>query len=367
MRGASGNAALQERDTTGRFCYCRAMKIAITAALLGACALPALAATPKGLYFLHHDWEIACDNTRACRAVGYYAFEGQETPAATVLLERAGGPGQPVTATLRLTSFDGTIWIPKVGTVAMQVDGRALGDVELDDMEGLLTAAQVQALLAAVAGTGSVQWRDGTRVWTLSARGAAAVLLKMDEFQGRLGTPGALLRKGSRAEDDVLPALPPPEVRRAAALNGEVHLPPAARAALMRELRATLGTRDCESLGRQDLSIRRLAPGRLLVHGRCWAGAAGTGTAYWVASDAAPFRPVLVTTDGSDHAPGEIHANHSMGECWENREWVWDGRRFVLTREATSGRCWPAGFGSTWSLPTFVAKVVPRALAVPLQ
>ncbi|WGV54914.1 DUF1176 domain-containing protein [Stenotrophomonas indicatrix] len=26
---------------------------------------------PAGLYFQHHDWVVACDNTRTCRAAGY--------------------------------------------------------------------------------------------------------------------------------------------------------------------------------------------------------------------------------------------------------------------------------------------------------
>ncbi|GGY39185.1 DUF1176 domain-containing protein [Pseudoduganella albidiflava] len=338
------------------------MRIAITAALLGACALPALADTPEGIHFAHHDWEIACDNTRTCRAVGYYQAEEPGNPAATVLLERAAGPGRPVTATLMLTGFDGKYWVPKTGNVAMRADGHALGDVTLggDDMQGTLSAAQLRALVEAVAGTGVVQWHDGEQVWTLSGQGAAAVLLKMDALQGRLGTPGALLRMGSRAEDGVLPALPPPEVRRAATGKDEVVLPPATRAALMRELRGTLAEGDCEALGPDDLSALPLSAGRLLVYGQCWAGAAGTGTAYWVTGSAAPFEPALVTTDGSDHAPGEIHAYRSMSGCWESTEWVWDGRRFARTRQATSGRCGTAGFGSTWNLPTFVAKVMPR-------
>jgi hypothetical protein len=34
----------------------------------------------------------------------------------------------------------------------------------------------------------------------------------MDEFQGRIGTPGALVRKGTRPEATVLPPLPAPEI-----------------------------------------------------------------------------------------------------------------------------------------------------------
>jgi hypothetical protein len=37
------------------------------------------------------------------------------------------------------------------------------------------------------------------------------VLLKMDEYQGRLGTAGALVRKGAKREDAVPAALPLPD------------------------------------------------------------------------------------------------------------------------------------------------------------
>jgi len=41
------------------------------------------------------------------------------------------------------------------------------------------------------------------------------VLLKMDEFQGRLDTPGALVRKGNKSESSALPPLPAPEIKAA--------------------------------------------------------------------------------------------------------------------------------------------------------
>jgi hypothetical protein len=48
--------------------------------------------------FSHKDWELACDNTRTCRAAGYH--EEDDGPNATILLTRAAGPNQPVTVEL---------------------------------------------------------------------------------------------------------------------------------------------------------------------------------------------------------------------------------------------------------------------------
>ena len=42
--------------------------------LLGAVlisTLTQLAYADTGIYFIHKDWELACDNTGMCRAVGY--------------------------------------------------------------------------------------------------------------------------------------------------------------------------------------------------------------------------------------------------------------------------------------------------------
>ncbi|MBB3224507.1 DUF1176 domain-containing protein [Pseudoduganella umbonata] len=337
------------------------MKILLTA-LLAAYALPSVAGEPAGIHFMHGDWEVACDNTRTCRAAGYHADGDDNTLTVSVLLERPAGPRQPVAARLKIGHYDAEASPPKGGKVAMAVDGRALGTVKIDGdtRTGTLSAAQAQALVAAVSGTGTVQWSDGQRTWALSGSGATAVLLKMDEFQGRLGTTGALLRKGGKGEDGVAAPLPMPEVSPASAGSTEVALPPAARTALLRELRGTLGEGDCEALAPDQLEAVRLTTDRLLVHARCWLGAYNEGTGYWVANKAAPFKPELVTTSGSDYTAGTITSaqkGRGLGDCWASEEWVWDGRRFARTKEATSGMCKLVEAGGAWDLPTYVAKV----------
>ena len=77
--------------------------ILILTAALGATihAAPARAADLPQLRFQHHDWELACDNTRSCRAAGYHVEEGDNAPV-TVLLERRAGAGTPFTARIML-------------------------------------------------------------------------------------------------------------------------------------------------------------------------------------------------------------------------------------------------------------------------
>ena len=68
--------------------------------LLLVSALNVRAGTVQGIHFSHEDWEIACDNTRACRAAGYQSDQADR--AVSVLLTRKAGPNQPVSAELML-------------------------------------------------------------------------------------------------------------------------------------------------------------------------------------------------------------------------------------------------------------------------
>ncbi|QGZ41120.1 uncharacterized protein DUF1176 [Pseudoduganella flava] len=321
----------------------------------------ALAGEPAGIHFTHHDWEVACDNTRTCRAAGYQQDDARG-PAASVLLERRAGPREPVQAQLRLGSYDEEAPVPAGDVVTMSIDRRPLGDVRIDrkTLTGTLTTAQADALVTALAHTGVPQWTDGKHVWTVSGKGAAAVLLKIDEFQGRLGTAGALLRKGPQHEDAVRPALPLPEVIPAAAGETELTLAPQERAALLRELRANLGGEDCNAWAPDQLTVLRLAKDKLLATLPCWTGAYNEGSAYWVTNKAAPYAPVLVTTKGTSFAAGTLAAEQKgrgLGDCWAREEWTWDGRRFVLTEAATTGMCRLVAAGGAWKLPTYVARV----------
>ena len=68
----------------------------------------------------------------------------------------------------------------------------------------LMGAGAAPLLAAACSG------RDGAAPAASSSTGASAVLLKMDEYQGRIGTPGALVRKGTKAEAAVPMPTPVP-------------------------------------------------------------------------------------------------------------------------------------------------------------
>ena len=324
--------------------------------------------------FEHHDWQLVCDNTRTCRAAGYHR-DGDEA-GVSVLLTRHAGPGTPVTAQVVLGSY---LESEPPRALSIHVNGReselAAYDVDRDSTD--LAPAQIDALLHALTRDSRIDFvgpRDGER-WSLSDRGAAAVLLKMDEVQGRIGTPGALVRRGQRAEAEVLPALPIPVVReapRSAPRPGDAMLAqdPALRAALF----DTVAGKDrCHAFeeaadGEAVIRVRRLGDGTLLASTLCWRAAYNEGYAYWLIDDRAPFHPRLVTANASDDHESEIHASHKgrgLGDCWLHESWAWDGERFVATSRMTTGLCRLIAPGGAWQLPTLVTRLESPADSIP--
>ncbi|KAB8188536.1 DUF1176 domain-containing protein [Lysobacter maris] len=332
--------------------------------LMAALASSPSATTRPGVHFEHHDWLLACDNTGTCRAAGYQPGGG-DLPV-SVLLTRHAGPGQTVTAEVQI----GDAWdasgesAQEAFPLTLRIDGGDLGTVAAD---GALSSPQTAALLGALARDTRIEWiAPGGTVYPLSDHGAAAVLLKMDETQGRLGTPGALMRKGTRDESQVPAARPMPVIDLPALDDAGIALSPDEHTALLRELEAQLEPDACPSLSFgndgnpvSDLSISGLSNGKRLVSAHCWLAAYNSGSAFWVINAEAPYGPVLVTTDGNEYYRGRIEAGHKgrgVGDCWGSRTWTWNGETFVGSHEQTTGLC--RGFpGGAWSLPTLVSEV----------
>ncbi|WP_127158873.1 DUF1176 domain-containing protein [Xanthomonas arboricola] len=341
------------------------MRPTLLAATLLLAPVAALADAPVGIAFDHQDWTIACDNTRTCRAAGYQPDDDGSTPV-SVLLTRKAGAGQAVTAELVLGQYD-ELKMP--ASLTLRIDQRDLGKLALNRDSGTapLTSAQVTALLAALTRSSKIVavGNDGRR-WQLSDRGAAAVLLKMDEFQGRLGTRGALVRKGDRDDATVLPAVPAPQVRAvklAATQAADARL--GTLPALYQALRASLpADEECKGLQAGDaaepLTVTRLSSDKLLISTDCWMGAYNVGTGFWVINARAPFAPTLVTTHASDIDGSTIlesQKGRGLGDCYSEASWTWDGRRFVPTSKSTSGLCRLVAAGGAWELPTLVTEV----------
>jgi hypothetical protein len=322
--------------------------------LLGALAGP-MAANAQS--FESKDWQVVCDNTRACRAAGYSA-EGTDAPV-SVLFSRASGAGMPVFVELQLGTLDARSMHP--ASVVMAVAGKPAGTIRVDgNNHADLPASVATALLKSVVGGSGATFTAGKTTWRLSGDGAADVLQKVDEAQGRVGRPSALVRKGTLSDADAAYAMAIPRFEatrvNAATLPGDDAL-------AVRVLAAIQSNPDCPLLddGAAQAKARlwHLDANRLLVTQPCRAAANGSG--YWTANLRPPYDARPMTYSGTDFDGSTIAARATTataGDCGSAQSWTWNGFRFEQTYAATGGLCRGVKAGGAWELPSLVSDVI---------
>ena len=321
----------------------------------------AMAATPApgtaGPSLTHKDWALQCDNTRACAAVGYQADDGQSDPVA-MRVARPGGPHSPVHIELMAFADPAPTAPLQLQVGKLVLAGLANGN-EPAKASRQLSDAEVQTLLPELLKNASAQVRSGRQRWTLSLAGVNAVLLKMDEVQGRLDTPSAIVRKGNQALSSVPPALSAPQLKSAKPVptrKGD--------AALVKPLLAAVGIKSpgsscdgSEPLG--DPEVFRLTEHTVLLSVACSSGAYNASNRLWLARDVPPYAPQALEADGEfDPRTGEIIASmkgRGLGDCWSQTTWQFDGKDFVLAEQTADQMC--RGFpGGAWQLPSYVTR-----------
>jgi hypothetical protein len=362
--GKSARALIVQKEN-----FMRAYALILTGlALFGPCVPASAQDGWPGMHFSDTDWELACDNTGTCRAAGY-SVDGDEHPV-SVLLTRKAGPAQAVTGEVMISMHDPKM-TGKLGSNAKLT--LLIGDQEVGSPVAAPSAAlskiQVGALLEALRGNTKIEFSSGRQRWRLSERGSSTVFLKMDYFQKRLGTRGALLQTGALGERKVMRPMPAPVINTVAwpVPVPEAQLTKEDVASLRTSLRATVREIDCPDLFEGSgpavpIVTERLSASRLLVIQSCWSTVHNAGRGYWVIDDAAPFNPVLITTNGSQHGNGGIVAAqkaHDVGECWSNEAWTWTGAQFVHTAISSPGLCRAIANGAAWPLPRLVTQVKP--------
>ncbi len=348
----------------------RAVALAAGAMMLVTpCSVQAEEAT--GLRFEHEDWMLVCDNTRTCRAVGYQRlFEDSESVA--VLLTRKAGAGQPLIGEVKIGELDldeaAYTALTSDADLSLVIDGQEVGKVKVDPgfLGAELPNELLLPLLRALRRDSVIEWVHEQYRWRLSDLGASAVFLKMDDVQGRIGTPGALVRKGSRPEAEVLPALAPPVVIAEPVDASPVALPAEDEPALRAALRTLVDEEtECSGLampedGGEALDVVRLSDTRLMVSVSCWMAAYNGGSGIWVVNDSKPYQPVLVTGSATEFDGATVSAMHKgrgIGDCYSSEEWTWDGEQFVHTLSSSTGQCRGLAAGGVWDLPERVTEV----------
>ena len=324
----------------------------------------------RGLNFQHQDWLLVCDNTGTCRATGYTADDGHTDPA-SVLLTRAAGADAPVRAELTVATESET----EIRQVELRINGRSHGTVML---EGNLSTAQTQALLTAIQRHSSIELlADTGKRLTISDSGAAAVLLKMDDFQRRVGTPSALVRPGNARHPVLAPQAKPrlqlapvsTEPARDIAPNSREYRRLLALLSAFPAPSGQTGINECFRHKQEGFTIQAIDHTHALITVPCLQGAYQSSDMYFVLNRGLT-RVLQRVGDlhgglNDGYSQGQIASSfkgRGLGDCWYTSNWIWTGRRFVLAQEMHTGLC--RGFpGGAWNLPQHVSDVLTAAPA----
>ena len=333
-------------------------------------AVPSL----KGFEKTYQDWDLICDNLGTCRMAGYQE-EGDDP--VSILFTRAAGENAAVEGKLTISPFGEADRDVQIGQdIEIWLNGKSLGTVKhiSDENPDKLTEAQTKALLSGLKKESEIRLTYGKTTLKVSDKGAAAAMLKMDEFQQRLDTPSALIRQGQE-KHAVLAPQAAPKIQVAYIKNpsktelkrGEKQFD--AVLALLRKS-ANSSASDCASLHddseQKTITLYSLTQGKVLAEAACLSdGAYYTG--YYAVMDNKLSKVEQVLENQYTFARYDEKLNalivegsyksSGLAESWYGYEAAWNGKTFITTAEYTSGS--GKGFmGGAWGgLPTFVTEL----------
>ena len=336
--------------------------------LLSLLPLTAMAAPSlKGFEKTYQDWDLICDNTGTCNMAGYQE-EGDDP--VSILFTRAAGENAAVEGKLTILPFGEADRDVQVGQdIEIWLNGKSLGTVKhiSDENPDKLTEAQTKALLSGLKKESEIRLTYGKTTLKVSDKGAAAAMLKMDEFQQRLNTPSALICKGQE-KHAVLAPQPAPKIEVVSVNNrkttelkrGEKQYDNVL--ALLRKANSC----DDEDITSQDITLYPLTQNKVLAEALCVRGAYQSTNYYAVLDDKlSKVEQVLEDQYNFAYYDEKLNAlivegsykSSGLAESWYGYEAAWNGKTFITTAEHTSGSS--KGFiGGAWGgLPTFVSEL----------
>ena len=316
----------------------------------------------------YQDWDLVCDNTGTCRMAGY---QDESSDPVSILFTRAAGENVAVEGKFTILPFGEADRDVQVGQdIEIWLNGKSLGKVKhiSDDAPDKLTEEQTKALLSGLKKESEIRLTYGKTTLKVSDKGAAAAMLKMDEFQQRLNTPSALIRQGQE-KHTVLAPQAAPKIEAVSVNNHKtIELKRGEKQfkhvlALLRKAYDGCVDEDLES---QDITLYPLTQNKVLAEALC-TRAAYQYTNYYAVLDDKLSKVEQVLADqyneaGYDEKQGYAYVRGSykgraLGDCWSGQDAVWDGKIFIRTSEWTTGSC--KGLpGGTWQLPIFVSNVI---------
>ena len=343
------------------------MKKVILLSLLPFTAMAA-STSIKGIGENYQDWDLVCDNTGTCRIAGY---QDESSDPVSILFTRAAGENAAVEGKFTILPFGEADRDIQVGQdIEIWLNGKSLGKVKhiSDDAPDKLTEEQTKALLSGLKKESEIRLTYGKTTLKVSDKGAAAAMLKMDEFQQRLNTPSALIRQGQEKHAVLAPkaeskidAVSVNNRKTIELKRGEKQFNHVL--ALLRKAHDGCVDEDLES---QDITLYPLTQNKVLAEALC-ARAAYQYTNYYAVLDDKLSKVEQVLAEqyneaGYDEKQGYafvrgIYKGRVIGDCWNSEDAVWNGKIFIRTSEWTTGSC--KGFtGGAWQLPIFVSDII---------
>ena len=316
----------------------------------------------------YQDWDLVCDNTGTCRMAGY---QDESSDPVSILFTRAAGENAAVEGKLTIVPFGEADRDVQVGQdIEIWLNGKSLGTVKhiSDDAPDKLTEEQTKALLSGLKKESEIRLTYGKTTLKVADKGAAAAMLKMDEFQQRLNTPSALIRQGQEKHAVLAPKVEPQidavsvKNRKTTELKlGEKQYDNVL--ALLRKAHDGCVDEDLES---QDITIYPLTHNKVLAEALCFKGAYQSTNYYAVLDDKlSKVEQVLAeqyNEAGYDEKQGYAfvrgsYKGRALGDCWAGQDAVWNGKIFIRTSHWMTGAC--KGLpGGTWQLPIFVSNTI---------
>ena len=335
--------------------------------LLTLLPVAAMATSIKGIGN-YQDWDLVCDNTGTCRMAGY---QDESSDPVSILFTRAAGENAAVEGKFTILPFGEADRDVQVGQdIEIWLNGKSLGTVKhiSDDAPDKLTEEQTKALLSGLKKESEIRLTYGKTTLKVSDKGAAAAMLKMDEFQQRLNTPSALIRQGQEKHAVLAPKVEPQidavsvKNRKTTELKlGEKQYDNVL--ALLRKAHDGCVDEDLES---QDITIYPLTHNKVLAEALCFKGAYQSTNYYAVLDDKlSKVEQVLAeqyNEAGYDEKQGYAfvrgsYKGRALGDCWAGQDAVWNGKIFIRTSHWMTGAC--KGLpGGTWQLPIFVSNII---------
>ena len=335
--------------------------------LLTLLPVAAMATSIQGIGENYQDWDLVCDNTGTCRMAGY---QDESSDPVSILFTRAAGENAAVEGKFTILPFGETDRDVQVGQdIEIWLNGKSLGTVKhiSDDAPDKLTEEQTKALLSGLKKESEIRLTYGKTTLKVSDKGAAAAMLKMDEFQQRLNTPSALIRQGQE-KHAVLAPQAAPKVEAVSVNNRKtIELKRGEKQfnhvlALLRKANSC----DDEDITSQDITLYPLTQNKVLAEALCVRGAY-QGTNYYAVLDNKLSKVEQVLAEQYNRAEYDekkgyafvrgTYKGRGVGDCWSSQDAVWNGKIFIRTSEWTTGSC--KGFpGGAWQLPTFVSDII---------